>query len=140
MLKAGVYEGKVFDAGMTTSKDGQPMPFMKLELGDDKTVMTWYGSLKSEKSQEIAVKAALAAGFNGTDWDQFDKLNFKPTSFTVTLKEETYEGKTRLKIAYINPKKETVKFQGQAPKMAAAFAQARQTLGLKKETAKLEDL
>ena len=102
-MKPGKYEAKLLGAGVLPDNSNQPQPFMKFETAEGS--ITWYGSLKSDKAQEIAVKAAIAAGFVGNDWDDFAQglLHFKETKFTITVAEETYNGKTRLKVKWVYP-------------------------------------
>lgn len=102
-MKPGKYEAKIVGAGVLPDQNNQPQPFMKFETSEG--TIAWYGSLKSDKSQEIAVKAAVAAGFAGNDWDDFAQglLHFKEAKFTITVAEETYNGKTRLKVKWVNP-------------------------------------
>lgn len=102
-MKPGKYEAKIVGAGVLPDKNNQPQPFMKFETSEGP--ITWYGSLKSQTSQEIAVKAAVAAGFTGNDWDDFAQglVHFKETKFVITVAEETYNGKTRLKVKWVNP-------------------------------------
>jgi hypothetical protein len=104
MMKPGRYTAKVIEAGVGQDKNNEPQPFMKLQTEAGETI-TWYGSLKSEKAQEIAVKAAVTAGFTGRDWDDFSRgvSSFKTVSVSITVEDETYNGKTRTKVKWINP-------------------------------------
>jgi hypothetical protein len=105
-MKPGIYKAQVIGAGMTTDSKGLPRPFMKLKTAEGD--ITWYGSLSSDKAQEIAVKAVTEAGFHGKDWDDLAQgvSFFNEADFTVTVVEDEYQGKKSIRARWINSAKD----------------------------------
>lgn len=132
MLNPGKYEAKLVDASLATDKEGNAQPMLSFEVQSEGNTekMTWYGSLKSEKSTEFAVKALVTAGYMGNDWEDLKKpfeVMFTPKDLSITV-DLGNNGKPQIK--WINAK--TVKaFTGVAPKQAALFAKAKADLGVK---------
>lgn len=133
------YNAEVTDAGVATTKAGLPQPYIKLNVIDDlgqKHHMTYYGSLKSEKSTEWCIKSLINAGFQGGDFDDLNKgkIMFKGDhKFTVTLEYGQNQDGTKsdkLKIQFINGAGLS-KFEGAVPKQAATFARIKEQLGVK---------
>lgn len=110
-IKAGVYEAKVADYGVTKSKAGDPMVAIRFQIFDkegDTHHITWYGSFKTPKSQEISAEALAVCGMktknfaeltNGAGSGVLDEKRI----VSVTIASEEYQGKTRMKVKYINP-------------------------------------
>ena len=134
-MKAGKFIAEVEQAGMIPDKNMKPQPFIQFKT--EEGMITWFGSLNSEKSQEIAVKAAITAGFVGNDWDDFSKgkETFDGRKVMITCEEETYEGKTRLKVKWINPISNFESMSASEVKAkvssAALFAETKSKLGVK---------
>ena len=136
-ISPGKYNAKVIDAGLSLNRDGQPQPFIKFILDDGKA-MTWYGSLKSDASQQLAIKNAVNAGFMGDDWSEFSKLEkFEPREISITV---DLNDKGRPQVRFINPKNKPIEKinAAQAPKMSTLFKKVRTEMGVKVET--VEDL
>jgi hypothetical protein len=62
----GRYNGTVKDYGISETKAGDPQVFVAFDI-DGHGSLTWFGSLKEGKAQEITLKGLLAAGFTGKD-------------------------------------------------------------------------
>lgn len=140
-MKPGKYKAELLDAGLSPDKNGDPQPYMKFNVvhGDEAQVMTWFGNRKSEKSEELAIKALVAAGFVGNDWEDLkagvNPLTFAvPQNLMVELENHTYQGKTELRIKWVNSGG-LKKFEGQAPKAAAKFSAAKAKAGVKSKAA-----
>lgn len=141
MLKAGeTYKATLAEAGLTTTKGGEPQVHMAFWVEDGTPVkqkVDFYGSLKNEKAQTITVKALIAAGFDGNDIADLanyatNPTLFKPANISVEL-EATQSGKLRVK--WVNtPMESKFTYKGATPKLAGAFAKARQEMGVKKST------
>jgi len=139
MFKAeGKYSATVIEAGLGADKDGVAQPFMKFKAtnGSETAEFYWTGSLKSEKSTELAIKALLTAGFGGDDIDDLKRglMIFMPKDIVIELEEQTDKdgnGTGKLKVKWVNAARK--EFTGAAPKLAGAFAKVRQQLGIKKQ-------
>lgn len=133
------YAATLVDAGLTESKSGNPTVFLTLEVTDDaggKQRLIWNGHL-TEKAQEQTIKTLIGAGFSGDDVADLNKglIMFAPKPLTVVMEEHTYEGKTTMRIKYVNGGGTLKAFKGQAPKMAALFSKVRAEMGVKKPAA-----
>lgn len=136
-MKVGKYIATVEQAGLVPDKSMNPQPFIQFKT--DEGMMTWYGSLKSEGSQKMAVKAAVTAGFQGNDWDDFakGKIMFDGRKCQIEVVEETYQGKTKVKVKWVNPISSFESMSAAEVKAkvssAALFAESKNKLGNKKE-------
>lgn len=66
----GIYEAKIVNYGIGQTKAGDPQAMILFEYQDlDQTrhEITWYGTFKEGKGQEITLKALLTCGFTGND-------------------------------------------------------------------------
>jgi hypothetical protein len=94
---------KVVDCGMSPDKEDNPQPFIQFKGADDEFYI-WRGSRKSDKSRDYAVKALMTVGFTGTDWAEFNGVGcLDGREVMITVENETYNGKTRAKVKWINP-------------------------------------
>ncbi len=110
-VKPGIYEANLLDYGFKATQSGDPQIFLKLAVDtqDGELVdMFKYLSLKEGKAREFCYKALSACGFNG---DQ-EALKLGPTgnaldmatAVSVKVQDETYQGKTESRIAFVNKK------------------------------------
>ena len=109
-MKAGVYEAKVEDYAVGKTKKGDPMVMVRFQVynteGESHTV-TWYGTFSSPKSQEITFEALAVCGMKTKNPAELTKgkgsgvLDEKKI-VTLTLVSEEWEGKSRIKVKYIN--------------------------------------
>jgi hypothetical protein len=133
------YKAKLVDAGLSTTKGGDPQAFMKFQLIDGSAAeeFYWHGSFKEGKAQEITVKALITAGFAGSDVEELGTkgiLAFMPADVTCELEEQTDKagkGNGKLRVKWVNTPKQREAFKGATPKLAGAFAKAKQELGIK---------
>lgn len=110
-IKAGTYEAKVVDYGVTKTKKGDPMVMVRFTIYDAEGSahnITWYGTFSSPKSQEISSEALAVCGMktknfaelaNGAGSGVLDQNKV----VQLTVVNEEWEGKTRTKVKYINP-------------------------------------
>jgi len=110
-LKSGTFEAKVKDYGVTKTRKGDPMAMVRFEIVDadgDGHNITWYGTFSSEKAAEITCEALAVCGWttknpadlakgSGSGVLDEDKI------ISLTIASDTYEGKTRMKVKYVNP-------------------------------------
>ncbi len=91
-----------FDLGYT--KDSKPqiaVQFDILEGNGEPTgsTITWFGYF-TDKSRDITFKALRACGWVGDDIDAPD--GFGSQDVEIVVEEDTYEGKTQLKVRWVN--------------------------------------
>lgn len=100
IVAPGKYRGTVVKAGIMAGKTN-PQVFMEFETADG--TITWFGSV-TEKSKEISIKALLAAGYSGQDWNGLTNgmKAFTPREVNLVVEEETYQDKARLKVKWVN--------------------------------------
>lgn len=109
--KPGTFDATVVDYGASTTKKGSPMVMIrfKYEDGDkDAHFINWYGTFASDKSSEITCEALAVCGWTTNSPADLAKgagsgVLDETRQVSITLKNDEYEGKVRLKVAYINP-------------------------------------
>lgn len=108
-MKAGRWPGRVKDYGISETQAGDPQVFIQFAVDgpEGEETMTWFGSLKEGKAQEITLKAVLAAGFQGKDVTELvDGTDGGAipleTEVSLVVEDDTYEGKTRQRIKWVN--------------------------------------
>lgn len=105
-IQPGKYVAKIVDYGIGTTKAGDPTIVVRFGWGTSSLI--WNGSLKEGKAQEITIKALLRMGLSDDDKienlaDGIDsKLLDMDRELEIDVQMDTYEGKTRPKIAWIN--------------------------------------
>lgn len=125
-IETGKHLAKIVDCGIKKSKAGNNMAFLAFELSETGQRITWNGSLKEGKAQEITLKTLLSCGFNG-DWEAFASapaMNFifanPDKEFELVVVEEEWSGKVFPKIQYINDPDNP--YQGASSKVEKAEA------------------
>ena len=147
-LTPGVHKAKIEDYGLTTTKEGLPSPFVtfKTEMGRN---ITWYGSFIEGRARYHTVRALLILGLKGEDLALFFEglqsgLLDPKVRVNLDIQNDTYNGKTRLKVVWIN-KQSAVKNKldkaGAVQKMAGLnlagdILKQRQEMGLKNDSTK----
>lgn len=121
----GTFEAKIVDYGISETKAGDPAPFIYLEVAfpEGPAFMTWRGSFKEGKAREIALRTLIACGFRGSDpaiLVDGAEGGALPVGAVIhaVIEEDTYDGKTYHKVAWIN----TPGSSSGAPKRADAAA------------------
>ena len=131
------YKVRAVDAGLSEAKSGAAQAYVKFEtVAEPKQSITWFQIIKGGAA-EIAAKDLITAGFKGNDFEDlkkpFDMMFANAPEVSITIAVEDYQGKKQTKVKYINaggPKQ----YKGAAPKLAGAFAKARNELGVKAST------
>lgn len=107
-VQAGKYTAKILDYGIGITKAGDPTVVVRFGFGQGQSLI-WNGSLKEGKAQEITIKALLTLGLSNEDnlealADGIDSnLLDINREVEIDVQPDTYEGKTRMRIAWINP-------------------------------------
>lgn len=102
LIPAGVYRARATDAqlGQTNSGSEQvAIAFQVLTLGFENQRLAYYGQF-GEKSLEITVKALRACGWQGLDLADLSGVSANEVNLVV--EHETYEGKTRARVKWVN--------------------------------------
>jgi hypothetical protein len=101
-MKPGIYKAKLIGAGISPGSSDQLQPWMKFENEAGETIV-WYGHI-TEKAKARTAEALTWAGFTGVDWNDLSKgmSAFQPNEVMITVAEETYKGKTRTKVNWVN--------------------------------------
>jgi len=110
-LRAGSFDAKVKDYSIGTTKKGDPMAMVRFELFDSEGlahIITWYGTFGTEKSAEITCEALAICGWSTKNPADLAKgkgsgVLSEDKIVSLTIAQDTYDGKTRMKIKYINP-------------------------------------
>jgi hypothetical protein len=106
-IMPGEYTGKVTDYGISETKAGMPQVFIKFTFNENGKSLTWFGGLSSDKALDFSGKNLIRCGFRGTDLTVLangvaaNALNTNK-DLQLVVENETYEGKTRTKIKFIN--------------------------------------
>jgi hypothetical protein len=122
MLEIGEYRASARAAVLGTTKNGTEQVAVTFDLLDlPGQTITWYGFF-SEKAEEIAFRGLRAAGFAGADLSDLASLQPGPECVLV-IDHETYEGKVRAKVKFINRGGAGIPVKSQLdPGSAKAFA------------------
>lgn len=105
LIKEGRYAARVVSYGIPEVDQGKTpavvLTFAFQEDGEHRE-LTWYGYL-SEKAIDRTMKSLIIAGFNGDYLRNLCEPNaFEEKEVSIVVEHETYEGKTRAKIKWIN--------------------------------------
>ncbi len=98
MIPKGTYRARAesWDLGFTSS--GKEQVGVVCHLIDIGQRIAWYGYF-TEKSTPYTIAALRAFGFRGTDLSDLTGLD---AEVELVIDHETYEGKTRAKIKFVN--------------------------------------
>ena len=124
MLEAGDYRARAAKAALGLSSNGNEQVGVEFELLDlPGQKITWYGSFASDEAFDITVRGLRAAGFRGNDLADLSSLNdgSAPEVILVVV-HETYQGKTRAKVKFINSTGGLAMKNQLTPEQAEAFA------------------
>jgi hypothetical protein len=111
MIEPGYYDARLVDYGLTKSKAGLPMAFLKFEFTDDHgglQSLSYFGSFKEGKAAEITCEALAVCGWTTNNPADLAKgiesgVLKKGAVVSITVEMNTWEGKTSPRIKYINP-------------------------------------
>lgn len=145
-LKPGVYQAFVSDYGVSNAKSGAPVVHVKFTTGN--STITWNGSLAEGKAQEITLKSLLVLGLQSVDRlheladGRLSALLDETKPVQIDVQPETYDGKTYLRVKWINEVgfknaigKDDFKSKLASLNVRATFAQVKQEAGKPKAAA-----
>jgi hypothetical protein len=105
----GSYPAKIVDFGIMKGKNGLPSAAVMFEFalpegGTDR--ITWFGSFNGG-AREFTIEALIRMGFTGKNGSELNKGNGsgildQTKEFSIVLKNDTYQEKTRTKVAFVN--------------------------------------
>lgn len=100
-MNPGTYKARVGEVALSTTKSGKDQVSISLAVidGDNEEYHTYYGYF-SDGALSITLKALRTCGWKGTNLLEVEKLGGQIVQ--VVLDNETWEGKTRLKVKWIN--------------------------------------
>lgn len=102
MVKPGIYVGTILSHAITEKEGKSPQATVTFSFEADgrPQTMTWFGSFKEGKAQEITIKALLICGLKGTN--PAGPLDIG-RQVSLTIEEETGDDeKVRTKIRWVN--------------------------------------
>lgn len=101
MIKPGIYTGTLLNHAISETRNGDPQAVVKFSVdADGPQQITWYGSFKPGKAQEITIKALLTCGLK--DNNPAGPLEIgKEVSLVIDI-EVGDDGKERNKVQWIN--------------------------------------
>jgi hypothetical protein len=103
-MKAGRYNAKITAHELGESSNGNPQMAVEFEVTDANGAVdkiTWWGHFTAAAAPFTKEKMQTC----DPKWDARDVDTFAPEGNTVSInvKEETYNGETKLKVAFIDP-------------------------------------
>jgi hypothetical protein len=129
------YDAKLEGYGIQKTKAGDPQPYIQFSIMDengDQQKVYWHGSLKGEKAEEITLTTLVKAGFSGSDIADLNKNGmFMAKDLNLVLEEHVFNGKTTVRVKFVNSKLARTQFEGQLPKLGGKLAATRALLGVK---------
>ena len=100
-MEAGKYKARANNWGLCKASTGTPQIGISFDLLDlTGQTISYYGSL-SDNALEFTVKALRACGWQGDDVSNLQGLDANEVSLTV--ESEVYNGKSTLKVKWVNP-------------------------------------
>ena len=101
-IEPGEYRAKAMATGLGKTSKGKPQVAIQFRLLDPPGgLINWYGYF-GDASLEITYKALDACGWTGDDISDLSSITANPVEVILGLAYETWEGKTTLKVKYIN--------------------------------------
>lgn len=99
----GVYRARAVSATLGENSKGNEQVaiqfrFLAAELVGQ--TITWYGTF-TDKSADISIKALRACGWQGNDLTEL--LGIDANDVDLVVANETWEGKSRTKVKWVNP-------------------------------------
>lgn len=120
MIEAGTYRARALTAALGETKAGNEQVGVQLELLDHEgQSITWYGYF-TEKTTEGTFKALRTLGWQGTDLS--DLTGVDANEVQIVVERETYEGKERARVRWINGTGGLAMANALPPDKAKAFA------------------
>lgn len=105
MLKAGTYNAKGVRAQLGLTQNGKEQVAVELAIIDEGDCfgqrITWYGYF-TERTTERTLDSLRHLGWAGDDLFNLDGVDQNEVS--IVVEEEEYDGKTRLKVQWVNAK------------------------------------
>ena len=117
MINPGTHNAKLVNYGIKTTQSGKPQIACLFEVVDNGEIssLTWFGSFNEGKAQEITIKTLIsvmdlfcepseiesALDKIANEGSDSGLLNMDKV-YALVVEHETYEGKTRAKIRWVN--------------------------------------
>jgi hypothetical protein len=161
MINAGTYTAKMTNYGIKTTQAGKPQIACQFQIVDNEEVhnLTWFGTFNSGKGQEITIKTLISVMDLFCEPSEIESALDKIASegsdsgilnmdkeYSLVIEHDTFEGKTRPKIRWVNNAGGSMAFEklakGEGKKMfsglnlggaVAAFKAANPGLAKKKD-------
>lgn len=105
IIQAGRHEVLIVSHGLSVATTGTHQVYVEFVAENGDTI-TWYGAL-TDKALEYTIKALEVCGWDPAEHDgRIDSLNgtqiLADNRVDIVVEPETYNGKTRLKVKWIN--------------------------------------
>jgi len=101
-MKAGTYRARAVEGALGFTGEGAPqvaVAFVILGGDCDGEQLTWYGYF-TEKTEKRTLESLRVCGWKGDDLSDLAGLSDEEVS--IVVKEDVYQGETRMKIAWVN--------------------------------------
>ena len=110
-ITPGIFDAKVSDYGIGKTKKGDPMAMIRFSFTDKENnehFINWYGTFVHPKAAEISCETLAVCGWTTNSPADLSKgagsgVLDENRTISITLKSDTYDGKTSVKVAYVNP-------------------------------------
>lgn len=117
MLQPGTYTGKLTDYGITQTQAGKPQLKCTFEIiqGAETFLISWFGSFNAGKAQEMTIKTLCGVLDLFAEPNEIEhylatiaekgvasELLNQEKEYALVIEHDTYNGKTRPKIKWIN--------------------------------------
>lgn len=110
-IQPGIYDASIVSYGIGQTRAGDPQAMILFEYNDldgHRHEVTWYGSFKEGKAQEITLKALLTCGFRGNDPSVLSEGVLSEAlelakAVKITIDEDTKQDGTKfMRVRWIN--------------------------------------
>lgn len=127
-LVTGTYQARATAIQFGSAKNGNPQVAVTFEFtsGPNAGLQTTWIGFFTEKTTERTIESLQSAGWKGTDLTELDGLEGDAlyaalgSEVRLVLEEETYEGKTRVRVKWVNKMATSFEFENKLSKEGLA--------------------
>lgn len=102
MMTPGRYTVKAIDAALCEASTGTPQVEVVFQVTEGECIgetISWFGFL-TDAALPYTLRSLRFTGFEGNDLSDLESVGSQECS--ITVKEDTWEGETRLKVEWVN--------------------------------------
>lgn len=128
-MQVGTWKALVAGYGVSQTKAGDPQVFVTFKFTDGPNIgktVTWFGGFSSDKARDYTLKNLMTLGLRGNSvsalakgMTESESLLDHITQFELELENHEYQGKTSVRVKFINGPGSAPKFENALNEMQA---------------------